>query len=321
MRPIATQVVVVTGASSGIGRATALAFARRGARLVLVARDPLPLADTERQVVAAGARALAVPADVTIADDLQQLANTAISCFGRIDTWVNAAGIAPRGRLDEAGRDVLEQALLVNLFGVAESIRVALPIMREQGGGVIIAVGSLTAIRGAPGRAAYSASKHALKGYIEAARVELARDAPVVRLTLIQPGAVSDAPAAARHRFASRRFPPHSPDAVAGAIVFAAEHPRRDIYVGAGRLLAVVEGIAPSLLDWLYLRASGSAAQSHPVESASDPIEMRAMSHFNQLIEFHPRRAGLVVAAVLGLLPALVRVMRRWSRRFGDSLR
>jgi NAD(P)-dependent dehydrogenase (short-subunit alcohol dehydrogenase family) len=310
-------VVVITGASSGIGRTTALAFARRRARLVLVARRPGALQETAAEASALGGRCTVVQADVTDPTQVQRVATTAVTQHGSIDVWVNAAGITPRLPLHKTTRAELDRALAVNFHGAVHGISAALSVMRPAGQGTIVTVGSLTCIRGAPERAAYSASKHALKGYVEAARVELRRTAPGVVLTLVHPGAVAGArqPRMPRHRFAQR---PHAPEAVAAAIIFAASHSRRDIYVGTGRVLALLEGVAPSLLDWLYARATATDDSRHAADldaappAATNVVRPRKRSLTTMTIEYHPRLAGgITLLGALGSALALVLIRRR----------
>jgi short-subunit dehydrogenase len=311
-------VVVITGASSGIGRATALAFARQGADLVLAARTRANLDAVAALSVGAGARAVVVPTDITDEDQVHRLAAVAVEQFGGLATWVNAAGVSPRLALEETTTEAIEQVMAVNFYGAVHGIRAAVRVMGQSGCGSIVTIGSLTCVRGAPQRAAYSASKHALKGYIEAARVELRRSAPGISLTLVHPGAVASgaAPPAQRHRFAQRA---HSADAVAEAVVFAASHSRRDIYVGMGRGLAAIEGVFPSLLDWLYERATAPAVTGEtPVGGAGvearAPEDGRASSIVTRTIEYYPRQSAAVGVASSAALVTVARALRRRGR-------
>jgi NAD(P)-dependent dehydrogenase (short-subunit alcohol dehydrogenase family) len=310
-----TPVVVITGASSGIGRATALAFAQQGVNLVLAARTRSELEAIAARTARIGSRTTVVPTDVANEDEVHRLASIVLEEHGRVTTWVNAAGITPRMPLTDTTTSAIEQAMAVNFYGAVHGIRAAIDAMRPTGSGTIITIGSLTCIRGAPHRAAYSASKHALKGYIESARIELRRSVPGITLTLVHPGSVATSTPlpGRRHRFAQR---PHTPDVVAQAVVFAASHPRRDIYVGTGRGLAAVEGLCPSLLDWIYERAV-STPEATPKTSAPEDDDVlatsgvRTRSVVTSIFEYHPHRYAMSGVVASGLLAMLARRLLR----------
>jgi short-subunit dehydrogenase len=320
----ARRVVVVTGASSGIGAAAALALAGPGALLVLAARDAVALEVTVQLIEEAGGRAHLCPTDVTNWEDVRRLAQTALDAFGRIDIWVDCAGIAPQILFEDMPLEEVEQVLRVNVLGPIHAARAVLPVFRSQKHGRLIVVGSLAAVRGVPYRAAYSASKHAVKGFVEALRLEVASDAPDVTITLVHPGAVATArlPSGGRGPLRKLGNALYSPRAVAAAIVFAVDHPRRDIYIGPGRALAAIEGLAPSLLDSAYAAASRRiperlrsvpADPAAPLDDLAVLPEGRSSSLVTRTVEYWPRRTAAAIAAsmLLGVAVLLRRIDRR----------
>src|SRR5919202_1400813 len=173
-RELSQSVVVVTGASSGIGRATALAFARAGASVVLTARRVAPLQAAAAECERLGSGALAVPADVRDAAALERVAAEAQARFRGLDVWVNNAGVTLLGRFEDAPGDLWREVLETNFFGAVNGARVALPHLRRRGGGTLINVGSVNSRVGAPYASAYVASKFAIRGFAECQRDEAA---------------------------------------------------------------------------------------------------------------------------------------------------
>src|SRR5688500_16198947 len=190
LKPINQQVIVITGASSGIGLCTAETAARQGAMVVLTARSGDTLDKVVDRIADAGGRCMSVVADVANRGDVQKVADAAIAHFGRIDTWVNNAGLAIYGRLDEVSEDDSRRLFDVNFWGVVHGSLVALPHLRKQGG-ALINIGSEVSEAAVPILGMYTASKHAVKGFTDALRVEVERvDKAPVSVTLIQPTAV-----------------------------------------------------------------------------------------------------------------------------------
>ncbi len=253
-KPIKEQVVVITGASSGIGRATAEAMAQKGASLVLAARSREALERDVQALTAAGVRALAVEADVSSREDVQKIADAAVQEFGRIDTWVNNAGVSIYGRLDEVSEEDSRRLFDVNFWGVVNGSLVAMPQLKKTGG-ALINVGSEVSDAVAPLQGMYSASKHAVKGFTDALRVETEDvDKAMVSITLIQPTAVDTPyPQHARNYMDKEPALPQpqiDPTQVAAAICDAAESPIRDVQVGAmSKMNTMMFKILPSLAD------------------------------------------------------------------------
>ena len=253
LKPLGEQVVLVTGASSGIGLVTARRAAQRGARVVLVARNGDALERTADEINAAGGAAIAVAADVRKLDEVEAAARRAIEVFGRIDTWVNDAGVAIYGRLVDTPDDEHRRLFETNYFGVVHGCCVAVRHL-GQSGGALITLGSIVSDLPSPALGAYAASKHAIKAYVEALRMELHADGVPIAVTLIKPSGIDTpiAQHAANHGPGKALVPPptYAPELVADAILHAAEHPRRDITIGgAGRLQVLIGEHFPWLID------------------------------------------------------------------------
>jgi NAD(P)-dependent dehydrogenase (short-subunit alcohol dehydrogenase family) len=257
-RNLTGSVVVVTGASSGIGRATGLAFAEQGARVVLAGRRASALQELARQCQAAGGRALAVPTDVTDEAAVAELARRAVERFGRIDIWVNNAGVYLLGSLEATPPEAFRQVLETNFFGCVHGARAVLPRFREQGHGVLINNASVYAHIAAPWLTAYVSSKFAVRGFSEALRQEL-DDLPNVHVCTVSPSPI-DTPifaSTANYRGRAVKAPPptYPPEQVASAIVASALHPKRERIVGgAGRLGTLMEMVAPHQFERINRR-------------------------------------------------------------------
>ncbi len=252
-KPLSQQTIVITGASSGIGLATARAAARHNARLVLVARNELALGRIVDEITARGGRAIHVVADVGRREDLQHVARRAVERFGGIDTWVNDAGVSIYGRLEQVSDEDHLRLFQTNFWGVVYGSLVALPHLKRQGG-ALINLGSEVSDQAIPYQGMYSASKHAIKGFTDALRMELMEQRAPVSVTLIKPAAIDTPyPQHARNYFPQEPklpAPVYAPEEVAEAILHAATHAKRDIYVGsASRAMSVLNRVAPHLTD------------------------------------------------------------------------
>src|SRR4051794_3094977 len=236
LKPIDEQVIVITGASSGIGLATAQLAAQQGAKVVLAARSSQTLDEIVSYINSHGGQALFVAADVADRQKLQNVAGKAISQFGRIDTWVNNAGLSIYGRLDEVSEEDNRRLFDINFWGVVNGSLVALPYLKANGG-ALINLGSEVSEAVVPLLGMYSATKHAVKGFTDALRVEIEHvDNAPVSITLIQPTAV-DTPFDEHgknymNREADLPTPMIDPQKVADAILDAAVKPTRDVKVG-----------------------------------------------------------------------------------------
>lgn len=182
-------IVVITGASSGIGRATAHAFARSGATVVLASRREPALQDTLQECERLGGRGIVVPTDVCEADQVERLCEKAVERYGRVDVWINNAAVTLFGRLEETPRDAYEKVIQTNLMGCVNGAREAIRQFREQGHGRLINVSSMVAHAGQPFTSAYVTSKWGIRGLSECLRMELA-DAPDIHVSTILPASI-----------------------------------------------------------------------------------------------------------------------------------
>jgi NAD(P)-dependent dehydrogenase (short-subunit alcohol dehydrogenase family) len=252
-KQIGEQVIVITGASSGIGLATARAAAERGAKVLLAARNAADLEGAAEEIRRAGGDAFAVPTDVTAMEQCEALAVRALASWGRIDCWVNNAAVSAYARFADQSLEDFRRVLEVNFMGQVHGARAALPHL-ERTGGALICVGSALSDRGVPLQGAYCASKHALKGWLDALRVELMAAGSSVRVTLVKPSSINTPlfnKAKTQLGVMPKPIGPiYDPALAAEAILRAAEGHFRDVYVGgAGKLLSVAERLSPELLD------------------------------------------------------------------------
>ncbi|ACA18627.1 short-chain dehydrogenase/reductase SDR [Methylobacterium sp. 4-46] len=249
-KPLRDQVIVVTGASSGIGLATVRMAVERGARVVLAARSEDVLAQVAEEL---DPRTVYVAADVGRREDVQAIADKALATFGGFDTWVNVAGLTVYGPLREIAPEDHERLIRTNFWGTVYGSLVAAEHLREHGG-ALINVGSIGSDLAFPFQGLYAASKHAVKGFTDTLRMELIAEGAPVSVTLVKPASI-DTPLPNRARNYTDRepmLPPpvYPPEEVANAILHAAVHPQRDIFVGgAGKLFVMGKEFAPGAYD------------------------------------------------------------------------
>jgi len=273
LKKVADQVIVITGASSGIGLATAEAAAKEGAKVVLAARSEQAITEIARRLSGAGGQVIAVACDVAERTQVERVAAAAVAEFGRIDTWVNNAGLGMYGRLDECDDADSRRLFDINFWGVVNGSQAALPHLKKQGG-ALINVGSEVSEAVAPLLGMYVATKHAVKGYTDVLRVELEHiDKGNVSVTLIQPTAVDTPfPQHARNYMSQEAklpTPMIEPAKVAEAILAAAATPTRDKKVGAMSLVnTMVSKLLPATAEKL---AAGKAEQLHYDEPPRHP--------------------------------------------------
>lgn len=253
LKPIAEQVIVLTGATSGIGLVTARMAFDRGARLVLNSRNNEALSTLAQELDPSGERVVWVAGDVADPDHIETLSSTALEKFGSFDTWVNNAGISIYGELEDVLVEDLRRLFETNFWGTVYGSLAAAKHLRGHGG-ALINIGSTLSDRAIPIQGMYSASKHAVKGFTDALRMELEADGAPISVTLIKPGAI-DTP----YKEHAKNYlpnkpenppPVYAPEIVANAILHCAAHPVRDVFAGGGgKLLASMGKFMPRTAD------------------------------------------------------------------------
>lgn len=286
------KVVVITGASSGIGRAAAHAFAHEGAYVVLAARRENLLQEAVQECKQiSGHDALAVPTDVSDEISVQSLARQAFDKFGRIDIWINNAGIGAFGRFEETPSEVYRQVIETNFFGTTYGVRAVLPYMREQGHGVIVNNASLLATVAGPYYSAYSASKHAIRALGESLRQEIeALDDVDIHICTVMPATI-DTPffrhAANYTERAVKALPPvYAPEMVAQTMLNLAEHPQREVFVGgAGRMISFTHNMAPILGEGLLAQQIDKGHFKPESAPSTDGTTLQPMQEGNTITD------------------------------------
>jgi NAD(P)-dependent dehydrogenase (short-subunit alcohol dehydrogenase family) len=313
LKRLQDQVMVITGGTSGIGLATAKRAAERGARVVLCSRNEPELRETAAAIEQSGGTARAVLADVASLDDVERLAATTIEAFGALDTWVNNAGVSFFGRLTDVAIEDMRRLFEVNFWGTVYGCRAAIPRLRGTGG-ALINIGSVVSDRAIPLQGAYSASKHAVKGFTDALRMELEEEGVPISVTLIKPSTV-DTPYFdhAKNYMAVKPKPPapvYAPEVVADAILRAAEQPVRDITIGGGRRFITALGMTlPHLTDLYMERAMFSSQRSDaPARSRAGNLYQSAAEGARERggYQGHVRRSSLYTRAALSPGKALL---------------
>lgn len=243
------RVVVITGASGGIGSEIARAFAREGARIVLSARNVPALDVLATELRASGTETMIVSSDVTSAEDMQKLVRESMTTYGAIDILVCNAGVYVRGAVRDVSMESIRQCMETNYFGVVQLIRAVLPAMLARGSGHIVAISSVDGKKGLPADAAYAGSKYALTGFMDILRQEV-RGTGVYASTIFPERVDTPIIENLTLPLMSRRLPP---SAVARAVVRAVRQRRREVIVSfAGpKLLIVASAVWPALGDWL----------------------------------------------------------------------
>jgi NAD(P)-dependent dehydrogenase (short-subunit alcohol dehydrogenase family) len=289
--PSAVMVVVITGASAGVGRAVARNYARRGASLALIARGSVGLEAAKREAHELGGNAIAIEADVADAQAIEDAAARIEVELGPIDVWINNAMVSVLSPVREMTADEFDRVTSVTYLGVVHGTLAALKRMLPRDRGTIVQVGSTLAYRGIPLQSAYCAAKHAIQGFHESLRCELLHDKRSVRVTMVHLPALNTP----QFRWLRSRMPRkpqpfgtiYQPEVAADAIVWAADHPeRREWNVGAGTSLAIIaNSFFPGVLDAYLARVGFDGQLGDEPEDADradnlfDPLPVDAGAH------------------------------------------
>jgi short-subunit dehydrogenase len=315
------EVVVITGASAGVGRAVAREFGKRGARVALLARGRDGLEAAKREIEAAGGEALVLPADVARAEEVDEAAAQVVRRWGAIDVWINNAMVSVFSPVWETEAREYERVTAVTYLGVVHGTLAALRSMLPRDRGTIVQVGSALAYRSIPFQSAYCAAKHAIVGFTDSLRCELRHRKSRVHLTAVHLPAMNTPQfdwVKSRLPRRARPVPPiYEPEVGARAIHWAAHHRRRELFVGAPTLLAV-EGhkIAPGLIDRYLGRTGFDAQQTDEPRDPDAPDNLwepvagdhgahgrfRGRAHPRSLQAWATRHRGALGVAVTGVL-------------------
>jgi NAD(P)-dependent dehydrogenase (short-subunit alcohol dehydrogenase family) len=324
LKPVGDQVVVLMGASSGIGRETALRFAKSGAKVVVSARGEEGLDSLVQEIRGEGGEATAVVADTSEFGQVKAVADRAVKEYGRLDTWVHLAAVGLFATFEETTPEEFARVIDVNLMGQVYGAMAALPHVKREGRGALIHISSVEAKRSFPFHSAYGASKHGIDGFLEALRVELKHEGWPIGVTQVMPATINT-PFFDKGRtklgVKAVGIPPiYEPETVANIILYAAENPTRDLVSGgAAQALILNQRLSPRVLDAvLTTRAGFDPQKTHEPRSENDPDNLyapirghdtakngfRALSRslYNWL-QMHPVvRRGAVVGTALGML-------------------
>jgi NAD(P)-dependent dehydrogenase (short-subunit alcohol dehydrogenase family) len=329
LKPIHEQVVVIFGASSGIGRETALEFAQRGANIIVSARNIEGLTTLVGDIQDLGKIAIAVPADASDFTQVKAVADKAVAEFGRLDTWIHTAAVNLYATFEQTQPEEFKRVMDVNAMGQVYGAMAALPHLKREGRGALIHISSVEARRALPYHSAYAAAKHAVDGFLEALRVELIHEKIPISVTNIMPASINT-PLFNKSRtkigVKPQGLPPiYKPEAVAEAILYAAEHPTRELVVGgAGQTIQWMQRLSPRLTDTLMNLIGFRLQQTKEPkpESAPDNLEapisgydrvegdftQQARPSLSTWLETHPAaKWGILVAlgvAAITLLPS-----------------
>lgn len=253
LKNLENQIIVITGASSGIGLTTARMAAERGAKLVLAARSENALSELTDEIKNNGGEAIYVVADVGKQEDIKKIADKAIERFGGFDTWINNSGVGIFGKIEDTKIEDMRQLFETNFWGIVYGSLEAVKTLKKRGG-ALINLGSVVSDQVVPLQGIYSSSKHAVKGFTDALRIELETDNHPVSVTLIQPSAINTPFSINAKNVTDSKFtlppPVYAPETVANAILHCCENFERDVFVGGGgKSMAAFGHYAPRLMD------------------------------------------------------------------------
>ena len=324
------EVVVVTGASAGVGRAIVQAFAKRGAYIGLLARGHAGLEGAAREVEEFGGKALAIPTDMADPDQVEVAAEKVEQTFGPIDLWINVAMASVFSPFKEMNAVDFKRVTEVTYLGQVYGTMAALKRMLPRDSGHIIQIGSALAYRGIPLQSAYCGAKHAIQGFTESVRCELIHDKSNVKITMVQLPAVNTPQFSwvkSRLSHKAQPVPPiYQPEVIAEGVTYVADHYRRELFIGASTVITIQGNkVAPGLGDE-YLGKTGYKSQQtnepekpnrpdnlwHPVDEDRDhgahgAFDNRAIAKSSQLwVDTHRSILGLVGVGIAGMITAAI---------------
>jgi short-subunit dehydrogenase len=312
LKQVRDQVIVITGATSGIGLATARQAARRGASVVLNARAEEDLKIVASEIAADGGQVAFVAGDVAMIDIVRTVADAAIAEYGRIDTWVNNAGVSIYGLLEDISMEDARRLFDTNYWGAVHGSLMALPHLKASGG-ALINVGSELSETVIPLQGHYVASKHALKGFTDTLRVELEKERAAVSVTLVEPSAIDTPyPEHAKNYMdvePTHQPPVYAPEVVARAILHCASHAHRTVRVGAGaKMFTLIEKVAPAIGDRFKVATSFEGSRTD--EPARDDDTLFAprpgAPRVRGRYQGHVMKTSMTTAATLRPLPTIL---------------
>jgi NAD(P)-dependent dehydrogenase (short-subunit alcohol dehydrogenase family) len=320
-RALSEQVVVLTGASSGLGRETALQLAQHGATVVAGARNSEALDTLTAEVERLGGTITTVPTDVVQWEQVQALAQRAVEKYGRIDTWVNCAAVSLYGTVADLEVAEIDRVLDVILRGQIYGMKAALSVMQPAGTGTIINVASALGVRSVPLQSAYCAAKHGVRGFAQSLRMELEHEQLPVAVCTVLPSSINTplfTHARSHMGVKPKPVPPiYEPSVVAGAILAVARRPQAEVVVGGGgKMLTLIERFAPRTADSLLL-GPGKAWSKQRTDEPDDGVDnlfdastgagavtgefsgtAKSSSIYTEVFELHPERIRYALAAV-----------------------
>jgi NAD(P)-dependent dehydrogenase (short-subunit alcohol dehydrogenase family) len=327
-KPISQQVVVIIGANSGMGRATAIEFAARGAKVVATGRSADEMHKLAAEIAAQGGEITPMTADTTRFEDLVTVARAAVDTYGGLDTWVHLAGVSVYAPFDQTSPDEFKQVIEVDLIGQAYGAMAALPHLKRLGGGSLIHVSSTEAIQSIPYHSAYAAAKHGIPGFLDSLRMEMEHEGYDVNVVNVMPASINTpffSKARTRLGVKPAPIPPvYEPDTVVRAIIYAATHSARNLPVGgSAKAFNFLQHVAPVIADVVLRNPSFQLQRTQEQKSDTAPTNLyRHLDGYDQVegdfshqarpislstwFDIHPAlRIAMGLVALTGALMAL----------------
>lgn len=278
LRPISEQVVVILGANSGIGRATAERFAKQGAKVVVSGRAEDALEALAQEIRSKGGEATAIPANVNDYSQVKNLADQTVEKYGRIDTWIQAAAVTVYARFEDTQPEEFKQVIDTNLIGQAYGAMAALPYLKKQRSGSLILISSVEGRKALPYHGAYAASKHGINAFVDALRMEMEQEKIPINITTVMPSSFNTPffeKSKTKLGVQPAPVPPvYEPELAAEAIQYAAENPVREMFVGgSGKSLGLLQRLSPRLADKTIMKV-GQLQRTDKPKSENAPSNL-----------------------------------------------